>query len=484
MDTTIRLTVSQHKYLPAGVGARDLHAVATVEVSGADGAAPGPALAEILAVDCSSSMDRPPEKFRAAKSAAVAALQLLPDGTPFAVIAGNHEAATAYPPTAYPPTGHPPTAGGGLAVADATTRAEATAAVHGLVAAGGTCLGHWLDLARRLLAGQPAPIRHVLMLTDGRNEHDRFRPLAGVLADCAGQFVCDAWGIGQDWDGRLLLRVAEALHGSADAVRAEPELVAAYEALVRGLLTKAVPELTLTVGALPPGARLRYVKQTFPTERALTAEPGEPGAFVTRAWGNELRRFHLCLTLDPAEDMRGEDLLAAEVAVRVPEDSGAAPPDPQPLMVHWTDDPVLSALTDAQVVHAQVWEELGNAVADATDAYHRGRPDAATALLGRAVALAHQAGARRQLDELRRLVEIHDAATGDVTLRPAVNPVDFQHLITAGSHTTRGPAARPAPAAAPRPAGDLVPCPRCTHRYPAQSAFCGNCGAPMEAATP
>ena len=63
--------------------------------------------------------------------------------------------------------------------------------------------------------------------------------------------------------------------------------------------------------------------------------------------------------------------------------------------MHWTDDPALSGMTDEQVVHAQVWEELGTAVAEATDAYHRGLPDRTAALLGRAVALAHRAGARR-----------------------------------------------------------------------------------------
>ncbi|NUS10135.1 MAG: VWA domain-containing protein [Streptomyces sp.] len=470
---TIGLTVSQQKYLPAGAGEQDLHAVATVEVSGADGAAPGPALAEVLVVDCSSSMERPQEKFREAKKAAVAALQLLPDGTPFAVVAGTHRAVTAYPPG-------DGTGPGAMAVADATTRAEAAAAVHDMVAAGGTCLGRWLDLARRLLAGRSAPIRHTLLLTDGRDEHGYFLPLSDVLAECAGQFVCDAWGIGRDWDARLLVDVAGALHGSADAVRVESDLVAGYERLVRGLLAKSVPELTLTVDSLAPGARLRYVKQTFPTEAPMTPEPGEPGTFVTRAWGDELRRYHVCVTADPEGELRGEDLLAAAVAVRVPAGSGIAPPEPQPLVVNWTDDPALSALTDGQVVHAQVWEELGTAVAEATDAYHRDLPDRAHALLGRAVALAHRAGARRALAELGRLVEIHDAAAGRVTLRPDLDPVDFQHLITAGTHTTHGPdPSGPVPAGVPRQGGELVPCGNCGRRYPARSRFCGNCGAPM-----
>ncbi|MFG1806260.1 VWA domain-containing protein [Streptomyces sp. NPDC049040] len=466
MDTTIGLAVSQEKYLPAGAGEKDLHAIVTVDVSGAEGGSPGPALAEVLVVDCSSSMDRPPEKFRAAKNAAVAALELLPDGTPFAVVSGNQFAVTAYPP------------GDGvvMAVADGATRNEAAAAVHDLVAGGGTCLGNWLYRSRQLLAGQPAPIRHVLMLTDGRNEHDYFRPLDDVLEAAAGQFVCDAWGIGRDWDARLLLKVTGALHGSAHDVREESELVGAYERLVRGLLTKAVPELTLTVAA-SPGSRLRYVRQTFPTEAALTAEAAEPGAYVTRAWGNEVRRYHVCVAVDPEGRLHGEELLAAEIGVRTPAGAAVAPPAPVPLVVRWTDDPVLSGMTDEHVLHFRLYQELGKAVADAADAYHRKQPKLAEQHLGRAVALAHQAGARRQLAELRRLVDIHDAAAGEVSLRQDIEPVDFEHLITASSHSTYGPEPGGQGADPGLQAGAaLVSCRVCERRIPARSAFCPHCG--------
>ena len=123
MDTTIGLAVSQQKYLPAGAGEQELHAIVTVEVSGADGAAPGPALAEVLVVDCSTSMDSPEEKFRAAKNAAVAAIGLLPDGTPFAVVAGTQFGVAVYPPQL---DGTSPR----MAVASAATRAEAETAVR------------------------------------------------------------------------------------------------------------------------------------------------------------------------------------------------------------------------------------------------------------------------------------------------------------------------------------------------------------------
>lgn len=468
MDTTIGLAVAQQKFLAAGAGEKELHAIVTVEVSGADGAAPGPALAEVLVVDCSGSMDNPEEKFVAAKNAAIAALRLLPDGTPFAVVAGTQFGVLVYPPET----------GGrvAMAVADATTRAEAEAKVRRLLAAGGTCVGNWLHLAGQLLAQQSAPIRHALMLTDGRNEHDHFRPLNGVLTATAGKFVCDAWGIGDGWDARVLLTVTGALHGSANSVRGQSELVEAYEQLVRDLLAKSVPELTLTVETVP-GSRLRYVRQVFPTEAPLTAEAGTPGTYVTRAWGNETRRYHVCVAVDPEGRLHGEELLAAEVGVSAPADAGVQAPEPRPLLVHWTDDPELSGRTDAQVLHSDLFEQLGKAVADAADAYNHRQYDRAEQYLGKAVALAHRTGARGPLAELRRLVEIKDAAAGIVTLRENIKPVDFQHLITASSHSTYGPEAG-APVADPglQPGAALAPCPACGRRIPAKARFCPVCG--------
>jgi Mg-chelatase subunit ChlD len=499
----VGIAVSQRKYLPAGAGAQDLHAILTVWVDGVDGV-PGtdaagidrlaPSLAEVLVVDCSASMNAPEKKIRAARRAAATALEALPDGTPFAVVKGTHRAVTVYPPT------------GPMRPASAATRAEAVRAVYAMQAGGGTCVGDWLDLAGKLLTEQAAPIPHVLMLTDGRNEHDDRNPLAAVLDTWQGRFLCDAWGIGTEWDARVLLDVTSRLHGRADAVHDEAELPAAYGALIADLLAKPLPELEIRVTPAP-GSRLRYLRQVFPSELDLPqagaragdgAGSGTGAAFTTRAWGNEVRRYQLCVSADPTGKALGEDLQAAVVEVAVPDlarrSSRGRPdgfsavrlPPAEPCRVQWTDDPVPPP-EDEEVEHFKKHKRLGDTVALAAEAFRLGRRDELVTLLGRAVSLAHELNDPRQLAELQRVVEIRDAAAGYVVLREGVTRDAFEHLITASTRTTHGPTSGglPAGAAQVRPVAGLSGCPNCEARVPSNAKFCPNCRArlapPVEA---
>src|SRR3954447_15758864 len=226
----VTLKVGQNKYLSAGPTSAgtarqtDMHVILEVGVRSPGAPAPGrhraagAALAEVLIVDTSKSMLHPETKLHAAKDATVAALRLLPDGTAFAVLSGRFDATVVHP-------------GSGtevMAVAGPQERDAAEYAVRVLDADGGTAIGPWLDLARRLLHGQDAPIKHVLLLTDGRNEHDERATmrLENALRACEGKFICDAWGIGDCWDAEVLLTIARRLHGRADAVRHEAELPA------------------------------------------------------------------------------------------------------------------------------------------------------------------------------------------------------------------------------------------------------------------
>ncbi|MFC9287365.1 VWA domain-containing protein [Streptomyces sp. NPDC057052] len=470
-STSAGLDISQWKYLSGQAREPQMHAIVTVRADGTgNGGAAGPVLAQVLVVDCSGSMAYPQEKLRAAHQAAVAALRLLPDGTPFAVVRGTQSASMVYPPTET------------MARADARHRAEAERAVHRLVAGGGTCIGSWLDLSRRLLTEADAPIGHVLLLTDGKNQHDDLMPLADVLEACAGRFVCDAWGIGDGWDGRELLRITSRLHGRASSVRDEAALAREYEQLMHRLLAKRLPELVISVTPMA-GAGVRYLKQVFPTEVELDpVDPVGTGGdgtrrFVTRAWGDETRRYQLCLSADPTGRPRGEDLQLAVVSLDVPGGDGVELTPPRPCLVHWTDDAALSGHSDIHVEHFEQHQRLGEAVAAATDAHRDGERDAAQHHLGRAVQLAHAIGADQALGRLERLVEIDDPAAGRVRLRPGVAAVDFEHLITASSHSTYGPASDTAdPVAAGGPGAATLRCPACEGEVPAAARFCPLCG--------
>lgn len=164
------MDVYQNEYLPEG--GREVNAIVTVTSTGggtigSSVAAPhlwsaeqGPSAAVAIMVDCSGSMDYPPTKMRNARDATAAAIETLRDGVHFAVIGGTHVAKEVYP------------GNGRLAVADATTRDQAKQALRKLSAGGGTAIGTWLRLADRLLSSAEVAIRHGILLTDGRNEHE------------------------------------------------------------------------------------------------------------------------------------------------------------------------------------------------------------------------------------------------------------------------------------------------------------------------
>ncbi|MFJ3303724.1 VWA domain-containing protein [Streptomyces sp. NPDC086549] len=495
----VTLAVGQNKYLSAPPtaagppGDQEMHAILEIGV-GHTGAGPlpgrpggsGAALAEVLIIDTSRSMLHPDTKLRAAKDATVAAVRLLPDDTAFAVLSGRFDATVVHPA--------PAPGAEAMAVADQRQREAAEYAVRVMDADGGTAIGTWLDLARRLLNGQDAPIKHVLLLTDGRNEHDDrgAMRLDTALDACEGRFICDAWGIGDGWDAEVLLRIARRLHGRADAVRRESELPAAYEELVSGLLGTAVPELRIRL-VPTPGTVIRQVKQVVPSEQELLAVgtgPGEHGAeYVTRGWGDEVRHYQVVLAADPSGRELGEDLQLAAVELLVPDFGPTVRlPAPQPVLVHWTDNPADASRQHPGVRRHQLYERSGAAVARAYRAWLRGADGRAEAdaELGRALSLARDIDDTQLLRALRHIADEGRPPAGRVTVREGLKDVDWQHLILSSAMTTPpDPAAEsqepPAGSGDPGVAGeqgeDLVECPDCKWLGPAGSVYCGgDCG--------
>src|SRR5919205_666191 len=88
-------TVYQNEFLPDG--GTDVHAIVTIECSGAGtaGQTGAGAAGGVIIIDTSGSMGQ--SAMAAAKQAAQAALNEIVDGTYFAVISGNGAAFLAYP---------------------------------------------------------------------------------------------------------------------------------------------------------------------------------------------------------------------------------------------------------------------------------------------------------------------------------------------------------------------------------------------------
>ncbi|MGW3461408.1 VWA domain-containing protein [Streptomyces olivaceoviridis] len=429
--------VYQNEYLPEG--GSEVNAIVTVTATGGGTigsalTAPvyppggGPSAAVALMVDCSGSMDYPPTKMQGARNATAAAIDTLRDGTRFAVIGGTHVAKEVYP------------GGGRLAVADATTREQAKQALRRLSAGGGTAIGTWLRLADRLLSAADVTIRHGILLTDGRNEHESAEDLRATLDACAGRFTCDARGVGTDWEVKEVTGIASALLGTADIVADPAGLAADFTRMMETAMGKEVADVSLRVWT-PVGTTIRFVKQVAPTVEDLTGRRTEAGPragdYPTGSWGDESRDYHLCVTVPPAG--LGQEMLAARVSLVIPEPDGMTQNLGAQGLVRavWTDDMTASTAISPQVAHYTGQAELAQVIQKGLDLRKAGDFDGATAKLGRAVQLANASGNADTAKLLAKVVDVVDAVTGTVRLKTRVAEADEMTLETRSTKTVR-----------------------------------------------
>ncbi|WP_406381462.1 vWA domain-containing protein [Streptomyces sp. NBC_01618] len=434
--------VYQNEYLPEG--GREVNAIVTVTSTGggttggvplsgaaaAPSSVPGqaPGAAVVIMVDCSGSMDYPPTKMRNARDATAAAIDTLRDGTSFAVVGGTHVAKEVYP------------GNGRLAVADARTKAAAKEALRALSAGGGTAIGTWLRLADRLLGAADVEIRHGILLTDGRNEHETPEDLRAALESCAGRFTCDARGVGTDWEVKEVTAVAAALLGTADIVADPAGLAADFTQMMENAMGKEVADVALRLWT-PVGVEIKFVKQVAPTVVDLTgrrtAAGPRAGDYPTGSWGDESRDYHVCVQVPEAGI--GQEMLASRVSLILPDPSGGAPQTLSQGLVRavWTEDMVASTSINPQVAHYTGQAELAQVIQQGLDARKSGDFDGATAKLGRAVQLASASGNEETAKLLSKVVDVVDAATGTVRLKAKVAEADSMTLETRSTKTVR-----------------------------------------------
>ncbi|MEV8393233.1 MULTISPECIES: VWA domain-containing protein [unclassified Streptomyces] len=434
--------VYQNEYLPEG--GREVNAIVTVTSTGGGttGGVPlagasstpsalprqGPNAAVVIMVDCSGSMDYPPTKMRNARDATAAAVDTLRDGVAFAIVGGTHVAKEVFP------------GNGRLAIADRGTRAQAKEALRRLSAGGGTAIGTWLRLADRLLSTADVAIRHGILLTDGRNEHEAPEDLRAALDSCAGRFTCDARGVGTDWEVKEVTAIASALLGTADIVADPAGLAADFTSMMENAMGKEVADVALRLWT-PVGVEIAFIKQVAPTVEDLTGRRTEAGPragdYPTGSWGDESRDYHVCVRVPEAGI--GQEMLAARVSLILPAPGDGAPEVLSQGLVRavWTDDMAASTSINPQVAHYTGQAELAQVIQQGLDARKSGDFDDATAKLGRAVQLAASSGNADTAKLLSKVVDVVDAATGTVRLKAKVADADEMTLETRSTKTVR-----------------------------------------------
>jgi hypothetical protein len=415
--------IDQNQFLPDG--GRTVNAVVTV-TSSADMAATmsdATRSAEIIMVDCSGSMDVPTTKIASARAAVCAAIDVLHDGTAFAVVAGTNTAWPVFP------------ADGTMAIADPASRAAAQNAASSLRASGGTAIGTWLRQSCAIFETYPAQLRHAILLTDGKNQHETPEQLEAAIRRCEGVFSCDCRGVGTDWEVAELRRISTALLGTVDIVADPAGLAADFTAMMENAMGKQVADVALRVWT-PQSAVVRFVKQVAPAVDDITARRTQSGPqagdYPTGAWGpGESRDYHVSVEVNPAGV--GQEMLAARVSLI----SGSDVLGQGLVRAVWTDDEALSTKINPRVAHYTGQAELAAVIQDGLEARKQGDEETATAKLGRAVKLAQQSGNEDTAKLLAKVVDVVDAATGTVRLKKSVADADEMALDTRSTKTVR-----------------------------------------------
>ena len=423
MSTDFTVEISQNEYLAEG--AEDVNAIVTVTSPDTGVAAPvdDQGSAEIIIIDCSGSMRSPRTKIEQAREATAAAVDVIRDGVAFAVIAGTNKAQPIFP-LDY-----------GLAIADDQTRYLAKQAVASSLPRGGTAIGQWLRLAHSMFLSHPAALRHAILLTDGRNEHETPEELGEAIGLCEGVFSCDCRGVGTDWEVSELRRISSALLGTVDIVPDPSGLAADFAAMMQAAMGKQVADVALRVWT-PQHATVRFMKQVAPNVEDLTGRQAQSGPqagdYPTGAWGaGESRDYHLCVRVTPAGI--GQEMLAARVSLVV----GSGVVGQGLVRAIWTDDEALSTRINSSVAHYTGQAELAQVIQEGLEARKEGDEDTATAKLGRAVALAQQSGNEDTAKLLAKVVDVVDAASGTVQLKKKVDDADEMALDTRSTKTVR-----------------------------------------------
>ena len=418
MAGEFRAETYQNEFVPAGTG--EVHAIMTVTAGEATGPTQGTRVFGILC-DVSGSMEG--GKIVAAKNSMAKLVELLPPDCSFFIIAGADEGQVVSP----------------IARADPDGKRRALAAIHTIRAYGGTRISHWLGAALDQFKAFPAGVRQAVLLTDGQNDQSDALALTQMLSRCEGVFQCDCRGVGTDWQVEQLRTIAAKLLGTVDIILSPAQIEADFRGILGKAMGKTVSAVFLRLWT-PQGARVKFCKEVSPEIVDLTGRSRELKPqlreYPTGAWGKgEARDFHFCIEVTPGGV--GDEVLAGRASLVYAEGGNEIKVAEARILVIWTDDEAKSTKIDKVVAHYTGQAELAQSIQEGLDARAQGQTERATVLLGKAVKIAHESGNEATAKLLRGVVDVQDADSGTVRLKPAVSKEDSMALETRSTKTTR-----------------------------------------------
>jgi hypothetical protein len=418
MPDEFKADVFQNQFLP--LGASEVHAIMTVTAAQTMGAQTSGRLFGIIC-DVSGSMEG--VKILAARAAMTKLVTMLPEDCSFFIVTGSDSAKVVRP----------------VAPATQANKDNAIAWIRQIRADGGTTISVWLQAALQQFKSQPNALKQALLLTDGQNDENDELPLQQALAACEGVFQCDCRGVGTDWKVEELRKIANRLLGTTDIIPAPAQIEADFQAILNKALGKSIGDVFLRLWT-PQGANILYCKEVSPeildlTKRARQLKP-QIREYPTGAWGKgETRDFHFCIEVKPGS--AGDEVLAGRASLIYMIAGVEKKAAEARILAVWTDDEQKSTKIDRMVAHYTGQAELAQSIQDGLEARGRGDTERATALLGKAVKIAHDSGNESTAKLLRSVVDIQNAEKGTVRLKSAVAKKDEMALETRSTKTAR-----------------------------------------------
>ena len=415
-----KLEAFLNPYLPAGVSRVDAILTISADGSGVNSTFTKQQTTVGLILDISGSMEG--NRILAVKHATRKAIEMLDPSTWFFVVAFSDH------PTLVCP----------LAEASTTNKMVADQQVQRLEARGGTRMSSGLNLARAEFLKNPDSIHYALFLTDGKNHPDDESVLLNVLSQCEGQFQCDCWGVGTDWEPKQLKSVATKLLGNADIIPQPTGIEETFRKAISGAKGKTVGDVRLRLWT-PKSAKIVTCKQMSPdivilTDRGVQVD-AQTRDFPTGAWGNETRDYYVAIQLSAGEV--GDEMLACRHSIVYADAGQEIKISGPPVAASWTDDEGLSTRINEQVAHYTGQAELAETIQEGLEARAKGDIEVATRMLGRAAKIANESGNTDTVRRLAKVVDIVDVERGTVRLKSQVNKADEMDLDLGSTRTAR-----------------------------------------------